>query len=110
MSKKQRADSAKIGAAIWLLILVAAIGAGAVVALMKINVTGTISADVFVRNVVYPLALAVAGILTLGSYVAMRVLWGEKTTDSALSRLTGIIQEAGAAKELREELERRREE
>jgi hypothetical protein len=92
----------KRAAAAWLLLFITAVGAAAVIAALRTPITGTVSATVVVRQILRPLAIAISTLLVLGTYVAMKTLFGDARTSSALSRLVGVAKDAGAAEELRD--------
>jgi hypothetical protein len=88
-------------AAAWLLLFIAGVSAAAVILAWRLPITGTVSATVVVRQILRPFAIALAAVVLLGTYVAMKTLFGDKRTSSALGRLLGVFKDAGAAEELR---------
>jgi hypothetical protein len=89
-------------AAAWLLLFISGVSAAAVILAWRLPITGTVSATVVVRQILRPFAIALAAVVLLGTYVAMKTLFGDARTASALSRLVGVAKDAGAAEELRD--------
>ena len=88
-------------AAAWLLLFISGVSAAAVILAWRLPITGTVSATVVVRQILRPFAIALAAVVLLGTYVAMKTLFGDSRTSSALGRLLGVFKDAGAAEELR---------
>lgn len=97
-------------AAIWLLIVVGGFIAAFIIVLLRIPIADEpISPQVLITNIGFPLAVGVAFILILGTYVSLKELMGSRTTNTALTRIIGLVREAGAAKELRQQVNGMRE-
>lgn len=90
-----------ITAAVWLLVLVVGVVTSTLLLLYRVRITGSVPAAVVVRSVVRPLVYVVGAILLVITYVASIELFGKTETNGAITRLVRLIQDAGAARELR---------
>lgn len=91
----------KVVAALILIILMGNLTGIVLLAFYKLNITGTVTAEILITEVVSPAATILSIGLVLVIYVSLKVVMGKHETNSAVSRLAGIVLDAGAARERR---------
>jgi hypothetical protein len=88
-------------ASLVLVLFSAAIAGGTIAFAMRIPIQGSVSADVIVKNVIGPGVVILLSLSSVIIYVSLKVVMGRETTNTAISRLSKVVLDAGAMRERR---------